>query len=58
MAGATLDEQWNEMLAWLVGLPDDDPVKHEVLATIWITCARAAWRRADHCKALEARRSR
>lgn len=54
---ATLDERWNEMLTWLAGLPEHDPVKHEVLACIWMTCARAAWRNADRCKALEARRS-
>lgn len=54
---ADIDAQWNEMLTWLTGLPEDDPIKHETLGFIWMTCARAAWRKAERYKALEAHRS-
>jgi len=57
MITADLDTRWAEMWAWLATLPDDDPDKHEMLAHVWMTCARSAWRRADHCRAVAARRS-
>lgn len=49
---------WDEMVDWLASLPEDDPDKHEMLGFIWITCARASWRRAELCRSSAARRSR
>jgi hypothetical protein len=43
---------WEEMWSWIHSLPEDDPDKHEMLAYVWMTCARAAWRRAEFCRRL------
>lgn len=48
---------WAEMWTWLASLPDDDPRKYELQAFIFMTLARAAWRRVDQLQAVERRRS-
>jgi len=48
---------WNEMTTWYDGLAEDDPDRYEFTAFVYMTCARAAWRRADLCRASAARRS-
>jgi hypothetical protein len=53
-----LDTEMHEMLAWHAGLSETDPRKHEMTAFIYMTCARAAWRKADYFRRQEARRSR
>lgn len=48
---------WAEMQVWFNGLAEDDPDRYEFTAFVYMTCARAAWRRADLCRASQARRS-
>lgn len=61
-----IDDDLRDMLIWHDALSEDDPRKHEITAYVYMTCARAAWRRADMARAgaaraeqrAEARRSR
>jgi cell wall assembly regulator SMI1 len=52
---ADLDTELREMLTWHDGLSEDDPRKHEITAFVYMTCARAAWRKVDMLRAAERR---
>lgn len=46
---------WDEMWTWLDSLSVDDPDKYEMWAFIYMTLARASWRRVDQLKVQERR---
>lgn len=53
-----LDADLREAQEWYSGLADDDPVKYDFEAFVYMTLSHAARRRADQYRAAEARRSR
>lgn len=57
MVARDLDAELREALEWHAGLSEDDPDKHDMSAFIYMTCARAEWRKADLLRAAERRRS-
>lgn len=45
------DPELRDHLRWLGELPDYEPDKHECMAHLHMTLARASWRRAERLRA-------
>lgn len=52
------DPELSRHLRWLGALPETDPGKHDCLAHLYMTMARAEWRASEHLRASEADHAR
>jgi hypothetical protein len=50
-----LDVELREALKWHAGLSEHDPDKHDMAAFVYMTCARAEWRKAEMLRAAAVR---